>query len=93
MTLGRARSLLPALLCASLVFGCAAKTPVETEWVATRDGAEDLEVARRVCKARAMEETKTVESEGTGARAAGGIFITCMREKGWELHEKVDVQP
>jgi hypothetical protein len=85
------RSILLALLCVSFASACATKAPVETEWVAARDGAEDLEAARRACKARALEETKSLDTPGLGARAAGGIFTNCMREKGWELREKVDL--
>jgi O-acetyl-ADP-ribose deacetylase (regulator of RNase III) len=87
----RVRAVSLALFCASLAAACAVKAPVETEWVATREGAEDLEAARRACKARAAEETKSLQLPGMGARAAGGIFISCMREKGWELREKLDL--
>jgi hypothetical protein len=75
------------LLSISLV-ACTPKAPVQTEWVAVGGGAEDLEAARNACKARAAEATKTVRSATVGTEAAGGVYMQCMREKGWELREK-----
>ena len=82
------RALSLALLSMSFAAACAPKAPLQTEWVAVGSGAEDLDAARNACKARAAEATKTVRSAVVGTEAAGGVFMDCMREKGWELREK-----
>jgi hypothetical protein len=84
----RLRALSLALLSMSFTAACIPKAPLQTEWVAVGGGAEDLEAARNACRARAAEATKTVRSGAVGTEAAGGVFMECMREKGWDLREK-----
>jgi hypothetical protein len=89
MTAVSKRSVVLMLSFILLFAACAAHAPIETEWVALQEQAGDLDTARRACKARALDETKDIARPDSATRAASGIFMTCMREKGWELRQKI----
>jgi hypothetical protein len=57
------------------------------KWVAVRADAVPFAEARKRCKQYALKKTEQVPRHSLGAQAAGGAFVQCMQEQGWELRE------
>jgi hypothetical protein len=71
----------------ALVAGCHSQSrsvpEPTTRWQRVEGSSEPLENARTACKQEALEKTKSIRQQGVATRAAGGIFIECMRRHGW----------
>jgi hypothetical protein len=67
--------------------GCHSRSrsvPEQTaRWQRVEGSTEPLEIARATCKQEALKKTDSITQDGLAARAAGGIFIDCMRGHGW----------
>jgi hypothetical protein len=61
--------------------------PRQSEWIATRPDAADLTAAKKNCESEALNKTENVRPSGLAAKAAGGTYIKCMADQGWELRE------
>ena len=61
--------------------------PRQSEWFATRPDATDLTTAKNTCENEALEQAKSARRSGIAAKAAGGTYLKCMAEQGWELRE------
>jgi len=44
--------------------------------------------ARKACIDRAVRETETVTPQGQASKAAIGIYVECMKEKGFPVHAR-----
>ena len=66
-----------------LAAACATTSKPPAEWAKTRETAEDFEAAKAACTEKATSATATITQQGTATRAALGIFLKCMSDKGW----------
>jgi hypothetical protein len=83
----RARLVLSLLLLTGVTSCSASKDAARprSKWVAVRADAVPLAQARRHCEQYALKKTANVPGHSLGAQAAGGAFVQCMQEQGWEL--------
>jgi hypothetical protein len=74
------------LVLVTLALACGKPAPKEkAEWTATRPSAEALSAARDECTDQATRETSVSGNAGTLSKAAIGLFLECMKGKGWAL--------
>jgi hypothetical protein len=68
-----------------LAFGCKAATGGPEAGIAWRplDDAAPFEVARTACRKKAFAKTVGMRNDDTATKAAAGVFVACMRERGW----------
>ena len=70
----------------ALVAGCRSKPAHPTAtWQRTSDAAKPLSEARDACKTEALEKGDEVAKPGMASRAAGGLFVECMKRNGWVM--------
>ena len=62
---------------------CATAPQPAVEWVKSQESAEDFQHADPECKERAFATTAAEYNQYTATQAAIGVYLKCMREKGW----------
>jgi len=62
---------------------CASAPRPESEWVKSRESAEDFKSADQECQQRAFAATAGQYIQSTATKAALGVYLTCMKDKGW----------
>jgi len=70
-----------ALLCAVAAAGCASSRPTPPPAPAASDPAR--QAADAACRDLAARETATVTPQGQASKAAIGIYVKCMSDKGF----------
>jgi hypothetical protein len=65
--------------------GCRSRTAPapKAQWQRVDGTKEPFETARTACEQEALENTKGVPHQSTATQAAAGIFVDCMRRRGW----------
>lgn len=81
------------LVVLALLAACAVSPPPKTTWSPASESTPAFAEAREACAQRAMSETKTAHGETLASKAAFGIFLECMKAKGWTMSQEAAPRP